>query len=63
MIFTSPPEAAISQTKLANSVEKLCGEVYKVSEDQIIRTSERLFVKGLDNLFLSGYKDFKLVKW
>jgi predicted dehydrogenase len=58
-----PPEAAISQTKLANSVEKICGEAQKISEDQIIRTGERLFVKGLDDLLLSGYKDFKLVKW
>jgi predicted dehydrogenase len=57
-----PPEAAISQTKLANAVEKLCGEAKKFSEDQIIRTSERLFVKGLDDLLLSGYRDFKLVK-
>jgi predicted dehydrogenase len=58
-----PPEAALSQTKLANAVEKICGDALKFQEDQIVRTSERLYVKGLDDLLLSGYKDFKLVKW
>ena len=58
-----PPEAALSQTKLANAVEKLCGNAAKFPDNQIVRTSERLFVKGLDDLLLSGYKDFKLVKW
>ena len=56
-----PPEAALSQTRLSNAVEKLCGEAYKIPDEQIVRTKERLFVKGLDDLFLSGYRDFKLV--
>lgn len=56
-------EAALSQTRLANTVDKLCGDAPKIPDDQIIRTRERLFVKGLDDLFLSGYRDFRLVKW
>jgi predicted dehydrogenase len=58
-----PPEAALSQTKLANEVEKLCGNAPSVSEDMIFRTEERLFVKGLDDLFLSAYRDFRIPKW
>ena len=58
-----PVEAAISQTRLANTVEKLCPVVPKIPEGHIIKTGERLFVKGLDDLLLSGYRNFKLVKW
>jgi len=58
-----PPEAAISQTKFANAIEKLCGDAPKIRDEQIVKTTERLFVKGLDDLFLSGYMDFKLVNW
>jgi predicted dehydrogenase len=58
-----PPEAALSQTKLANAVEKLCGEAHRFSDDKIITTSERLYVKGLDDLLLAGYKDFFLPEW
>jgi predicted dehydrogenase len=58
-----PPEAAISQTKLANAIEKLCGDAPKIRDEQIVKTNERLFVKGLDDLLLCGYKDFKLVNW
>ena len=58
-----PPEAALSQTKLANAVEKLYSDAPKIREEQIVRTNERLFVKGLDDLLLSGYRDFKFVKW
>jgi predicted dehydrogenase len=57
------PEAALSQTKLANDVERLCGDASKIRDEQIVNTGERLFVKGLDDLFLSGYRDFKLVNW
>ncbi|MBA4323254.1 MAG: hypothetical protein C0408_10610 [Odoribacter sp.] len=57
-----PPEAALSQTKLAGAVEELCGEAGKFHEDIIINTGDRLYVKGLDDLFLSGYRDFKMVK-
>jgi predicted dehydrogenase len=58
-----PPEAALSQTKLANAIEKLCGEATGFPEHQIVKTSERLFVNGLDDLLFSGYKNFKLVNW
>ena len=58
-----PVEAALSQTRLANAVEKLCGDAPIIPDDQIVRTKERLFVKGLDNLMLSGYRDFMLPKW
>jgi predicted dehydrogenase len=58
-----PPEAALSQTKLANAVEGICGDASNFTDDQIVRTDERLFVKGLDDLLLSGYKDFKMVNW
>ena len=58
-----PPEAAISQTKLANEVGKLCGDSRSVSEDLIFRTEDRLFVSGLDDKFLSAYKDFRIPKW
>ena len=61
--FMCPPEAALSQTKLANAVEKICGDAPKIPDRQIIKNDERLFVKGLDDLFLSGYRDFKFVKW
>jgi predicted dehydrogenase len=55
-----PPEAAMSQTKLANTVEKLCGDGKQVPDNKIVKTADRLFVKGLDDLFLAGYKDFKM---
>ena len=58
-----PVEAALSQTRLANAVDKLCGDAQKIPDNKIVRTKERLFVKGLDDLFLSGYRNFKLVKW
>ncbi len=58
-----PPEAALSQTKLANTVETLCGEASRFSDDRIIKNNERLFVKGLDSLMLAGYKDFILPAW
>jgi predicted dehydrogenase len=58
-----PPEAALSQTKLANMVEQQCGEAPKIMEEKIVRTKDRLFVNGLDDLFLSGYRDFYLPRW
>jgi predicted dehydrogenase len=58
-----PPEAALSQTKLANAVEELCGNASSVHEDMIIRTEDRLFVRGLDDKLLSAYKDFRIPKW
>jgi predicted dehydrogenase len=58
-----PPEAAVSQTRLAGEIEKLCGEASEFQAGKIERTSKRLYVKGLDDLLLSGYRDFKLVKW
>ena len=63
MKIICPPEAALSQTKLANAVEKLYDDAPKINDEQIEKTNERLFVKGLDDLFLSGYRDFKLVSW
>jgi predicted dehydrogenase len=56
------PEAAVSQIKLANAVDKLCGDAKMFSGNLIIKNDERLFVKGLDDLLLSGYKDFRMVE-
>lgn len=58
-----PPEAALSQTKLANAVEKLCGDAPSVTEDMIVRTEERVFVRGLDDMLISAYNDFRIPKW
>ena len=58
-----PPEAALSQTKLANEIEKICGDAPLLSDDKIIRTEERLYVKGMDDLLISGYKDFRIPNW
>lgn len=53
-----PPEAALSQTKLANEIERLCPVAHQNREDTVFNTGERLFVKGLDELLLSCYKNF-----
>jgi predicted dehydrogenase len=58
-----PPEAALSQTRLANEVERICGNAVSVPDDLIIKNDERLFVKGLDDILLSAYKDFRIPKW
>jgi len=56
-----PPEAALPQTKLANEVERIFPEAPVIKDDQIIKNNERLYVKGLDDLFLSGYKEFRFM--
>jgi predicted dehydrogenase len=58
-----PPEAALSQTKLATTVDRFCEDAFRFPDDRIIRNSGRLFVKGLDSLMLAGYKDFILPEW
>jgi predicted dehydrogenase len=56
------PETALSQTKLINAIDVLCGDAKMFPENLITKTSERIYVKGLDNSLLSGYRDFKMVK-
>jgi predicted dehydrogenase len=58
-----PPEAALSQTKLANMVEKVCGDAPRIKDEKIIKTKDRIIVKGLDDLLLAGYKNYALPDW
>lgn len=55
-----PPEAALPQIKLINEIEQSNGEARYFSEKSIVRTDSRLFVKDLDDLLLTCYKEFKM---
>jgi predicted dehydrogenase len=56
-----PPEAAMSQVRVINEVENICGEAKHFPENRLVKTESRIFVKGLDELLLSCYNDFRLI--
>jgi predicted dehydrogenase len=55
-----PPEAAIPQAMIADQTDKICKEPFIFPQERTEKTSERLFVRGLDDLLLSCYRDFRL---
>jgi predicted dehydrogenase len=54
------PEAAIAQAMIADQTDKLCREPFQFSSERIEKRDDRLFVKRLDDLVLSCYKDFRM---
>jgi predicted dehydrogenase len=54
------PEAAMSQAIIADQTDKICSEPFQFPQDRIERIPDRLFVKGLDDLLLSCYRDFRM---
>lgn len=56
------PDAALTHNRLVNEVNRLCPDAKIFPENIIKRTHERIFVEKLDDLLLSGYKDFRMVK-
>lgn len=55
-----PPEAAIPQAMIADQTDKICREPFIFPNERAEKTNERLFIKGLDDLLLSCYKDFRM---
>lgn len=54
------PEAALPQAIIADETGKICREPYQFPSEGIVKKSENLFVKGLDDLLISCYKDFRM---
>jgi predicted dehydrogenase len=54
------PEAATPQAIIADQTETLCSEPFQFPPDRTERDEKRLFVKGLDDLLLSCYRDFRM---
>jgi predicted dehydrogenase len=54
------PETALSQAIIADQTDKICREPYQFPSERTQRNNERLFVKGLDDLLLTCYRDFRL---
>jgi len=54
------PETAMSQAIIADQTDKICREPYQFPPDRTQRNNERLFVKGLDDLLLTCYREFRL---
>jgi predicted dehydrogenase len=57
-----PPEAALPQLKLVHEVEKSGKEPQKISQERIFRNEKRLYVKDLDDQFISAYRDFRFIR-
>lgn len=55
-----PVEAALPHAKMIDEIEKLEGNAKSFPEESLTRTNERLYVNGLDDLFLNCYKGFNL---
>lgn len=55
-----PVGAALSHARLVDEIGKDCGSANRFPEKSITRTKERLFVNGLDDLFLSCYTGFNM---
>jgi predicted dehydrogenase len=55
-----PVEATLPHARLVDAVEKSAAAPYIFPGKDIIRNSDRLFVKGLDDLLLKCYRDFTL---
>jgi len=53
-------EAALPHAKMIDEIEKLEGNAKSFPEESLTRTNERLYVNGLDDLFLNCYKGFNL---
>jgi len=56
------PDAALSHIRVVNEVDRIYGEAKVFPENLIKKTTERIYVEKLDDLLLSGYKDFSMVK-
>ena len=54
------PEAAMPQAIIADQTDKLCREPFPFPIERTVKNQERLFVKGLDDILLSCYKDFRM---
>ena len=55
-----PPEATLSQAKLAHEVEMICPDPEEFDKKLIVDNGERRYVEGLDEFLLSCYKDFRM---
>lgn len=55
------PEAAIPEIKVINEVNLNCLSAPFFPENSLTRTESRIFVRGLDELLLSCYKDFRMI--
>jgi predicted dehydrogenase len=53
-------EAALPHARLVDMVNRNFDKGLKYSEGKIIRTKERLFVTGLDNMLLDCYRSFRM---
>jgi predicted dehydrogenase len=54
------PEAALPQAEIAFQTDKICREPYSFPDESKDKNRERLFVRGLDDLLLSCYRDFRM---
>lgn len=54
------PEAALSQAIIADQTDRICSDPFQFPEGRKERNEERLFVKGLDDLLLLCYKEFRM---
>jgi hypothetical protein len=54
------PEASMSQAIIADQTDKLCREPFLFPADRKQVSMERQFVRGLDDLLISCYRDFRI---
>jgi len=54
------PEAAASQAIIADQTDNLCREPFQFPKERIEKVKERLFVRDLDDLLMSCYRDFRM---
>ena len=58
--FMCTPEAAIAHVKLVDMIDRQTAGVGTFTEDQLTRSDERIYVKGLDDYMLSSYRSFSM---
>jgi predicted dehydrogenase len=58
--LSCPPEATLSHSKLVHYIGENCGTTGLFADNLIVNDGERVFVRGLDDILLSCYRDFRM---
>jgi predicted dehydrogenase len=58
--FMCTPEAAMPHSLLVDEAERQSGTVRIIPEKLLVKDDDRIYIKGLDNYFLSAYLNFRM---
>lgn len=58
-----PPEAALPHAKIIDEIQNSDEDIYMFPDNKVVKTSERRWVKGLDQAFKEAYKNYEMLNY